>query len=156
MPLSAFWRVRKELNDSRGRGCAIVQASLGPGWPSSIPGSAAGFLRDLGLVTYLFFSLAPESQRGNPLPVAPLCLRVRGGRHSLVEVMGGGEHVSTGDILRQRAAIFRRVLAPPDPRRAEGGSAAKPVVKARFHLSLLGLLRALPAAAVLPCARWCF
>lgn len=59
-PSSGIWWVRKELNDNRGRGCAIVQASLGSGWLISIPGSASGFLHDLGPVTYLFFSLAPK------------------------------------------------------------------------------------------------
>lgn len=59
-PSSDFWWVRKELNEKGGRGCAIVQASLGPGWRISIPGSASGFLHDLGPLTYLFFSLTPK------------------------------------------------------------------------------------------------
>lgn len=91
-PLSGFWWVRKELNDNRGRGCAIVQASLGPGWLISIPGSASGFLHDLGPLTYLFFSLAPKLQHGNPsLPAVPCSLWVSGGAEVLWWEMRGGE-----------------------------------------------------------------
>lgn len=66
---------------------------------------------------------------------------------SLWEVMGGGEHISTGEIFTQRVAILRHVLVHSDIARVVHMVifgffflVGKPVMKVKFHLSWMQLL----------------
>lgn len=52
--------------------CYCSGIALHAGLLLSIPGSASGFLHDLGLLTHLRFALVLKLQRGNPsLPLVP-------------------------------------------------------------------------------------
>lgn len=68
--------------------CYCSGIALHPGLLLSIPGSASGFLHDLGLLTHLHFALVLELQHGNlSLPVVPHALLALGRLSSQV----GGE-----------------------------------------------------------------
>lgn len=65
---------------------------------------------------------------------------------SLWEMMGGGEHISTGEIFTQKVAIFGCVLVHSDIAQAvhmvifRFFLVGKPVVKVKFHLLWMQLL----------------